>query len=90
MRYLTGVIRPVESIHPTTHFLAEEDAVTQIAIHQARLLEEDTGITWLQVRGDRGNLERVLNEAPSVLKYSIAGDSDWFVYIHSKPDDLAR
>lgn len=90
MRYLTGVVRPVESIHPTANFLAEEASVTQIAIHQTRLLEDETCVTWLQVRGDRADLERVLNDAPSVLEYSVAGDSDRFVYLHSRPDDLAR
>lgn len=90
MRYLTGVLRPVERVHPNARALSVSRGVTQVALHQTRLLDDGTSVTWLQVRGDRERLEGLLAEASSVLEYDVAGEDDLFVYLHSEPHDLAR
>jgi predicted DNA binding protein len=90
VRYLTGVLRPVERVHPNARALAEAGGVTQVALHQTRLLDDGTSVTWLQVRGDRDRLEGLLAEESSVLEYAVAGEDDLFVYLHSEPHDLAR
>lgn len=90
MRYLTGVLRPVERVHPNAGTIAETPGVTQVALHQTRLLDDGTSVTWLQVRGDVERLTEVLAEAPAVIEFSVAGDAEGFVYLHSEPHDLAR
>lgn len=90
MRYLTGVLRPVERVHPNARTFAELRDVTQVALHQTRLLDDGTSVTWLQVRGDLERLSEVLAGAPSVREFSVAGDAEGFVYLHSEPHDLAR
>lgn len=90
VRYLTGVLRPVERIHPNARALSASPDVTQVPLHQTRLLDDDTSVTWLQLRGDRDRLDELLAGASSVLEYDVAGENDLFVYLHSEPHDLAR
>lgn len=90
MRYLTGVLKPVERVHPNSRALSEASGVTQVALHQTRLLDDGTSVTWLQVRGDLDRLHDLLGDAPSVLEYDVAGEDGGYVYLHSRPHDLAR
>lgn len=90
MRYLTGVLRPVERIHPVEKALAESSALTPIAIHQTKLLDDGTCITLLQVRGDFDCLHDLLSGQPSVLEYAFAGEQDGFVYLQTKAHGLGR
>lgn len=64
--------------------------VTQVALHQTRLLDDGTSVTWLQVRGDLDRLSDALAGVRTVLEFSVAGDAEGFVYLHSEPHDLAR
>lgn len=90
MRYLTGVLRPVEKIHPIEEALAEEPAVTPVAIHQTKLLDDGTCVTLLEVTGDLESLEAILDDHPSVHQYTIAGDRDGFAYMQTEPHELTR
>lgn len=90
MRYLTGVLRPVERVHPNAGVIAATPGVTQVALHQSRLLDDGTSVTWLQVRGELDRLSGRLDEASTVRECAVAGDSEGFVYLHSEPHDLAR
>lgn len=42
LRYVTGVLRPVEEMHPVERALAAEPTVTPVAIHQLKLLDDGT------------------------------------------------
>lgn len=90
MRYLTGVLRPVERIHPVERALAESSSLTPVAIHQTKLLDDDTCITLMQVRGDRTVLHELLSSQPAVIDYSFAGEQEVFVYLQSEPHDLGK
>jgi predicted DNA binding protein len=90
MRYLTCVIRPVEKVHPVEAAIAAAPAVTPVAIHQTKLLDDGTCVTLLEVKGDLASLESLLADHGSVLEFTVAGDREGFVYLQSEPDDLTR
>lgn len=90
MRYLTGILRPVERIHPVEETLARTDGITPVALHQTKVLEDGTCVTLLQVRGDLGLLDRVLADHDAVIQHAIAGDRNGIVYLQSEPYDLTR
>jgi DNA-binding CsgD family transcriptional regulator len=90
MRYLTAVLRPVERIHPVEAALAETPDITPVAIYQPKLLEDDTCVNLLEVRGDLASLDDLLANHTSVLDYALAGDREDFVYIHSESHELGR
>lgn len=90
MRYITGVIRPVQAIHPIEKALAETSAVSPVAIHQTKLLDDGTCVTLLQVRGDLESLEAILDAHPTVHEYTIAGEREGFVYLQTEPHKLTR
>lgn len=90
MRYLTGVLRPVESIHPVERALSESSSLTPVAIHQTKLLDDDTCITLMQVRGDLNLLHEILSSQPSVINYTFAGEQEIFVYLQSEPHDFGK
>ena len=90
MRYLTGVLRPVEATHPIERALAESHDLTPVAIHENRLHEDDVCITLLQVRGDRERLHDLLSTHPAVEEFMVAGGPDTFVYLRSEPNELSR
>lgn len=90
MRYLTGVIRPVEKLHPVEASMAETPVVTPVALHQTKVLDDGTCVTLLQVSGDLTAFDRVLADHDAVIEYTIAGDEDGFVYLLSDPHDLTR
>lgn len=90
MRYLTGVLRPIEKTHPVEQALAKSSELTPVAIHQTKLLDDNTCITLLQVRGDLDRLHDILSGHPSVLEYALAGEQDGFVYLQTEPHDLGR
>lgn len=90
MRYLTGVLSPVEKTHPVEQALAETPDITPVAIHQTKLLDDGTCITLLQVRGTLDRLHDVLSSHSSVWEYAVAGERDGFVYLQSDPHELAQ
>lgn len=90
MRYVTGIIRPVEKLHPTIPALIETPAVVPVAIHQTRLLDDGTEVTLVEVRGDLDRLDDVLSGHPPLLAHDIAGDREGVVYCHSQPHERAR
>lgn len=90
MRYMTGVLRPVEEIHPIEEALAETPAVSPVAIHQTKLLDDGTCVTLLEVRGDLESLETILDAHPTVHEYTIAGEREGFVYLQTEPHELTR
>ena len=90
MRYLTATLRPVERIHPVEAALAETPDITPVAIYQPKLLEDDTCVNLLEVRGDLASLDDLLANHTSVLDYALAGDREDFVYIHSESHELGR
>lgn len=90
MRYVTGVLRPVERLHPTIPTLTETPDVTPVAIHQTRLLDDGTEVTLLGVRGDLDRLADALADLPTLLGFEIAGERDGTVYCHSQPHDRAK
>lgn len=90
MRYVTGVLRPVEKLHPTIPAVTGTPDVTPLAIHQTRLLDDGTEVTLLEVRGDLERLHDVLSSHPPLIEHEIAGDRDGVVFCHSKPHQRAR
>lgn len=90
MRSITGVLRPVDRLHPTIPALSATPDVTPIAIHQTRLLDDGTEVTLLDVRGDLDRLEAALADVPSLIEFEIAGERDGTVYCHSEPHDRAK
>jgi len=90
MRYLTGVIRPVEKVHPVEETLAGTPEVTPVALHQTKLVDDGTCITLLEVRGDLDRLAVILSEHPAVLEFAVSGARDGFVYLQTEPNDLTR
>lgn len=90
MRYLTGVLRPVERIHPVESTLANTPDVAPVAIHRTKLLDDGTCVTLLQVRGDADRLRAALSSQPSVREYALTGDHDRHVYLRTETHELAR
>lgn len=90
MRYLTGVIRPVEKLHPVEATMAETPEITPVALHQTKVLDDGTCVTLLEVSGDLDAFDRVLAHHDVVIEHTIAGDRDGFVYLLSDPHDLTR
>lgn len=90
MRYVTGVLRPVERVHPTIPALTRTPDVTPLAIHHTRLLDDGTEVTLLEVRGDLERLHEVLASHSPLLEHEIAGDREGIVYCHSNPHTRAR
>lgn len=89
MRYITGVLRPVEEMHPVERALAEEPAVDPVAVHQLKLLDDGTCIVLLQVRDEQGRLRDVLSGLPAVREYAVAGERDRYVYLESDAHELS-
>jgi len=90
MRYLTGVLRPVERLHPVEAVLAETPGVTPLAIHELKLLDDGTCIALLEVRGDPDRLDDGLGDHPPTLEYALSGQEDGFVYLQSEAHELAH
>jgi DNA-binding MarR family transcriptional regulator len=90
MRYLTGVLRPVEAMHPVEAAFAEDPAITPVALHESRLHDTGTCITLLQLEGDPEHVRSVLTAHPAIEDFLVAGDRDLFVYLESRPGELTR
>lgn len=90
MRYIRGVLRPVEKMHPVERSLAEHPELTPVAVHQLKLVDDGTCIVLLQVRGGTAPLDDLLSSHHSIVEYAIAGNQNAFVYLQSEPHDLSR
>lgn len=90
MRYLTGVIRPVEKLHPVEATLSASSSVRPVAIHQTKVLDDGTCVTLLEVSGDLDELDRILTDHEAVFEHTIAGERDGYVYLQTDPYDLTR
>lgn len=88
MRYITGVIRPVEKIHPIDATLQETAGVHPVRLHETKVFDDGACVALMEIRGDLAKLDRLLAAHDSVREHSIAGDRDGLVYLQTAPYDL--
>lgn len=87
MRYATIEIGPVEKLHPLGGELHDEP-VDRVALHQMKLLNDDSCIALMEVSGDLSRLRSIMADHPSVIDYTVTGDREGFSFSYTNPTPL--
>lgn len=72
--------------------LADEPAVTREVMHHIRILEDDTGVLFCELAGDRAKAEAVFETHPDVIAHSVSQVEDrLYAYVHQEfPGDVGE
>lgn len=91
MRYVRFLLIPREGeLHPIDEAFAAEPGVERRAIHQFRMLADDSAVTLYELSGDRGTAEALLGDHEDVLSFDVAESADGlFVHSHFRAAGLA-
>lgn len=91
MRYVTLVIDyGDEFLHPLAESLEEEDEITREAIHELKLLDDGTAVLMGEISGNLEKYRKILDEAQSVIDYTVSGDGEGYTYCHFETNDYVR
>lgn len=80
MRYVTVRASPArgEAFHPLGAAVADESAVTPGPIHQIELIDGETGVSLVEVRGGIERYGEILDESPYVIESTTTGSDRGF------------
>lgn len=91
MRYVTLKIRPEERwFHPIDERIAAEPGMRHGPIHNIKLLDDGTVVTFYEIYGDRGRVEELLDSHGRGEAETISFGEDTFVYTHGEPSEEVR
>ncbi|MFB6164695.1 MAG: helix-turn-helix domain-containing protein [Haloarculaceae archaeon] len=91
MRYVTVLVQAKGGpIHPTEKPVADDPSLTRVAFHRVELLEDETGIVLVELRGDKERYREILDADDRIHDYTVSGGDTWYSYVHFEPNEPLR
>jgi predicted DNA binding protein len=92
MRYVTMRVRHADGrpFHPLWGEMAEHSAITPGPIRRVEMLNDGTGISFVEVRDGLADYREILETSEYAIEYAVTGDDSGFVYKHFHLDELSR
>lgn len=90
MRALTIAVNPEGGFHPANDALAEEAAVTRVALHHFQLLDDGTVVLLYELRGDLDRAKQILEGNSMVHSCEISGSTTGLAFIRAVPKRETR
>jgi predicted DNA binding protein len=89
MRYVTVLLKPTgkATFHPVEAEIAAEPSLTRECFHRTELLDDDTHVLLTEYRGDKDRYREIMDEADSIIDYTLSGGETWYAYVHIEPTE---